>query len=97
MATYKIFEGISAFETTECLSLRTILTRVIICAFITHAHSDTVIYFVDRSVSFSIQRVLRALKIIKNVMPRFVFDLFLYLYKAFMIAYYLLVTVSAIE
>ena len=37
---------------------------MIICAFITRAHSDTVIYFVDRSVSFNIQRVLRALKII---------------------------------
>ena len=70
--------------------------RVIICAFVIRAHSDTVIYFVDRSVSFSIQRVLRALKIIKNVTPRLIFDLFLYLYKALMIAYYLLVTVSAI-
>ena len=93
----KIFEGISALKTTECLSLRAILTGVIICTFVTRAHSDTVIYFVDRSVSFSIQRILRALKIMKNVTPRFVLDLFIYLYKTFMIAYYLLVTVSAIE
>ena len=58
------FEGISALETTECL--RTILTGVIICAFVTRAHSDTVIHFVDRSVSFSIQLVLRALIIMKK-------------------------------
>ena len=36
----KIFEGISALETTECLSLRTILTGVIICAFVTRADSN---------------------------------------------------------
>ena len=74
----------------------TILTWVIICPFITRAHSDTVIFFMDQSVSLSIQRVLHALKVVKNVSPRFDFCLLLYFYEAFMIAYYLFVTVSAI-